>query len=229
MRYPKPSGKTQQPPFVRSFRAPPRGAPPPAVVVFRGPEEPRACPGRQPSNFPRIGHPTSACAWAAPGGPCLASPCLEGLLWEAPAWEAPVWEALPGFVSEAPAWKAPAWEAPAWEALPRPCLGRFLPKTPAWKALPDRALDGRPLPGKPLPGRPHWEALIWPLQELFEGTFKGSPDPGDLFFFWKQFSVGRPPLLKTPTPLEGESLPPKTPQMRGTPGSARAPVKNAIF
>ena len=30
-------------------------------------------------------------------------------------------------------------------------------------------------------------------------------------------------------PLERESLPPKTPQMRGTPGSARVPIKNAIF
>ena len=81
MRYPKPSGKTQQPPFVRSLRAPPRGA----SSRFRGPGEP----------FPRTGHPASACealSGRPPGGPCLASlgglggppPCL-GPVWEAPA------------------------------------------------------------------------------------------------------------------------------------------------
>ena len=132
MRYPKPSDKTQQPPFVRSLRAPPRGAPPPAVVVFRGPEEPRACPGRQPSNFPRIGHAASVCAWREapgrplpgkplPGRPALGGPCLGG----------PCMANLPG------------------PCLGGPCLGRPLPKTPAWEPLPDRG---------PCLGGPAWEA-----------------------------------------------------------------------
>ena len=40
-----------------------------------------------------------------------------------------------------------------------------------------------------------------------------------MFFNFKgKIVFGDPPLPQIPTPLERESLPPKTPQMRGTPG-----------
>ena len=53
---------------------------------------------------------------------------------------------------------------------------------------------------------------------------------GVAFFNFKgKIVFGDPPLPQTPTPLETETLPPKTPQMRGTPGLARVPIKNAIF
>ena len=106
---------------------------------------------------------------------------------------------------------------PLRPCLGGPCLGRpRLRPLPAGRPLPDRALRQRGfLKMGGLAGRP--------LSGLFKSFSKG--DPGDLFLFWKQFSVGRPPLLKTPTPLEGESLPPKTPQMRGTPGSARLKMR----
>ena len=52
---------------------------------------------------------------------------------------------------------------------------------------------------------------------------------GSIFQFKGKIVFGDPPLPQTPTPLERESLPPKTPQMRGTPGSARVPIKNVIF
>ena len=57
-----------------------------------------------------------------------------------------------------------------------------------------------------------------------------------MFFpFSKQFSIRRPPLLKTPTPLERESLPQeppkgfKNPLKRGIPGFARARNEKCDF
>ena len=47
---------------------------------------------------------------------------------------------------------------------------------------------------------------------------------GSYFSIFKgKIVFGDPPCLKLRPPLERESLPPKSPQMRGTPGSARVP------
>ena len=53
---------------------------------------------------------------------------------------------------------------------------------------------------------------------------------GRIFPFSKQFSIRRPPLAQnSDPPLERGSLPPKPPQMRGTPGSARSQLKMRFF
>ena len=66
---------------------------------------------------------------------------------------------------------------------------------------------------------------------VFKGFLTLNSDDGVVFPNFKgKIVFGDPPLASnSDPPLERESLPPKTPQMRGTPGSARAPVKNAIF
>ena len=191
----KPSGKTQQPPCVRSLRAPPRGAPSPAVVVFRGPEEPRACPGRQPSNFPRIGHPASlrGPAWEAPGRPLPGKPLPERPALGGPCLGGPgrPYRGLFGGPC-LPAWEAP--EAPAWEALPGPCL------------------EGPALPGKPLPGNPPGRPLSGLFKSFSKGPSKGHRTPATFSYFGSNLVLGDPPCSKLRPPLKGKVCPQKHPK-----------------
>ena len=115
MRYPKPSGKTWQPPFGRSsgpLPEEPRLRPsscfldqrlPDPVLYSEGFASGRPLPGRPLPGGPCLGGPCLPLSGPGMGGPCLAlpgrfcrGPCLGGPCLEASAWEAPAWKPLPG-------------------------------------------------------------------------------------------------------------------------------------